>query len=173
MLPINLIRSMRRSTLTNYIVPGLTSSLLTDGVVRLFEASREQHNDIVPHSHRFNFACFVMRGRVINRIWKLDGKGDTYQSSTLTYNGGPGKYGIARGECAGWGHQDSQYNEGQWYTMTADQIHSITFSPDAIVLFFEGPMISAVTTIIEPVVAGERVDTFKVEPWMFKPTGEL
>ena len=173
MSPINVIRSMRRSTLLNYIVPGLSSSLLTDGVVRLFEASREQHGDIVPHSHRFDFTCLVLRGRVTNRIWKPDAKGECYQSSTLAYNGAPGDYAIERDEVGAWSYRDNFFTAGEWYTMEADQIHSITFSADATVLFFEGPTIRPGTTILEPVVAGRRVDTFKVEDWMFLKTGEL
>jgi hypothetical protein len=52
--------------------------------------------------------------------------------------------------------------------MTADEIHSIFFGRDTSVLFFEGPNVSDTSIILEPVVDGETIPTFKVEPWAFK-----
>jgi hypothetical protein len=163
---------MRKSMLGNYIIPGLTSSLLTNGVVRLFEASREQHSDITPHSHRFNFTCLVLRGHVVNRLWTLGAskEHDWYAPSKLEYSGAPGSYKIVHAHDAKrWRYDEVTYNKGEWYSMVADQIHSIMFSPDAIVLFFEGPQITDTTTILEPVVDRCRVSTFAVQPWMFSP----
>lgn len=165
------LQTMRRSPLANYIVPGLVSSLLGGegmGTVRLFEATREQLSDIVPHSHRFAFACQVVRGVVTNRIWSKAGDGDLFQQSTLAYGGEPGKYDACVGPVERWSYADTEYAAGDWYGMTADEVHSIKFSKDAVVLFFEGPQESDSTIILEPVVNKKRIPTFKVEPWMFE-----
>lgn len=171
----SVICSMLRNPLRNYVVPGLTSSLLGGdghGTVRLFEASREQYSDIVPHSHRFDFTCLVLEGYVVNRVWlpTSSTQADLYEAATLLYGGEPGKYRMkphALGRSR-WHYQDIRYNAGNWYTMDADEIHSITFSRNAVVLFFEGPTRVDSTTIIQPVVDGEVVKTFKVEDWMFQ-----
>lgn len=169
---LNLIRSMRRSGLQNYIVPGLLSSLVggaETGAVRLFEASREQHTDITPHSHRFDFACLVLRGSVVNRLWCQGDEGELYVASTLIYGGEPGSYRQKpETESTYWGHRDYRYAVGEWYSMKAEEIHSIKFSADAMVLFFEGPQQANTTRILEPSVDGHRVQTFMVAPWMFE-----
>lgn len=171
----SVLRAMRNSLLKNYIVPGLSSALIGgngNGSVRLFEASREQHNDITPHGHRFDFACLVLRGSVINRIWtpsRTPRSDDYYAASTLVYGGEPGQYTqMPPTTPAAWSYQDTAFVEGEWYWMTHDQVHSISFSRDAIVLFFEGPTVADKTLILEPWVAGSHIPTFKVEPWMFQ-----
>lgn len=171
---MDVIRAMRKSKMRNYIVPGLSSSLLTNGVVRLFEASREQHHDITPHSHRFDFACLVLRGHVVNRLWRQEPSNtcDLYIASQLIYHGEPGLYEMSVGDSAKrYRYSDYTHKKGEWYSMLHTEIHSITFSSDAIVLFFEGPMRTDKTTILEPADAGThaRIPTFAVQPWMFQP----
>lgn len=174
---LKVLLSMRRSGLQNYIVPGLLSSLVggaEHGTVRLFEASREQLADITPHSHRFDFTCLVLQGTVANRIWRENEKGEPFVVSKLTYGGAPGTYTQqAAMTWTRWEYQQLRYSVGDWYSMTAEEIHSIAFSADAVVLFFEGPQRSNTTRIIEPVVGGQHLTTFKVEPWMFAPVSKL
>lgn len=51
--------------------------------------------------------------------------------------------------------------------MKAEEIHSITFSRGASVLFFEGPRKTDTSTVLEPVVDGETIPLFRTEPWMY------
>lgn len=166
-----ILDSMKRSTLANYIVPGLSSSLVggeSKGCVRIFEASRSQLADITPHSHRFAFACLVLRGLVVNRVWEQAFDGELFQLSSLTYGGKPGEYTQEPGEPGNWWYTETKYRAGEWYHMTARELHSIEFSADAIVLFFEGPQETERTAILEPFSDGKVIPTFKVEPWMFE-----
>lgn len=169
------IRSMAHSALHNYAIPGLTSSLLggaiRGGTVRLFECSRQHHESIIPHNHRFDFQCLVLAGRVKNTTWlpaEDDDEGDEYAESVLTYEGEPGHYAIAARQVRRYQSMEEIHHAGQWYGMRAQEIHSIHFDRGTSVLFFEGPTISDTTTILEPFVNGERVPTFKVEDWMFQ-----
>jgi hypothetical protein len=52
--------------------------------------------------------------------------------------------------------------------MRYNEIHSIKFSKDAIVLFFEGPTVTDSSFVLEPVVEGEYIPTMTTEPWMFR-----
>jgi hypothetical protein len=167
------LQSMKHSPIQNYGgIPGLTSWLIgapsEQGLVRLMECSREHQEPIIPHSHRFDFHCVVLAGFVRNIIWEPCVKGDEFQASVLTYSGEPGKY--RKTACASqlWAATTRAYAAGDEYGMTADQVHSIFFSRGASVLFFEGPKVSDTSIILEPVVDGEVIPTFKVEPWMFK-----
>jgi hypothetical protein len=164
----------------NYIVPGLWSSLVAEGhhssqKVRLFTNSRTQDQHITPHSHRFDLACMVLHGSVENTIyepypeeWGGTKYGDRFMASKLTYSGVPGKYKQEQIEAELYGHRTNTYVAGQWYYMTHEQIHSIKFSKDAMVLVFEGDSKTDTTTILEPFVNGKVIPTFKVEDWMFK-----
>ena len=163
------------SPLKNYIIPGLTSSLITapskDGCVRLFESSREHQEQLTPHSHRFDFKCYVVKGWVTNIIWskqRLAGDGDRFMSSTLTYQGEAGKYNTAVGESGFWSPEKSTYQAGDFYSMRYHQIHSIQFSRNAQVLFFEGKTETNESFILEPDVDGTIIRTMKTEKWMFK-----
>lgn len=60
------------------------------------------------------------------------------------------------------------YYSGTTYGMDAHQIHSIRFLRGAEVLVFEGPEVAHSSVVLEPWAYGERVPTFKVEPWMFR-----
>jgi hypothetical protein len=167
---------MAHSPVRNYAIPGLTSWLIgapsPKGTVRLFVSEREHEEPITPHSHRFDFQCWVLDGSVTNRLWlptyQTDRHGDKYQASTLHYDGDMGKYRVEPGEINCWRSSDKQYHEGECYSMTAKEVHSIFFSRGARVLFFEGPTIADTSTIIQPVSGGEVIPTFEVKPWMFQ-----
>lgn len=168
------ILSMRSKSLKNYIIPGLTSSLIGGeqaGCVRLFECGREHEETITPHSHRFDFRALVLRGTVTNHIWesKILSNGDPYQCTRLIYLGAPGQYEKEPIEVSRWTKSSIKYSAGHWYGMTHDQVHSIQFSRNAIVLFFEGPEVARESVILEPWVDGETIPTLRTEPWMFQP----
>lgn len=176
---IETIKSMAHSALGNYIVPGLTSSLISGGVfgkVRLFDSSREQHEHIAPHSHRFDFTCLVLQGEVEQRIFERVGSPhrdcDDYMCSVLEFRSSPGDYIKLQTERASYTSESSVYSEGQWYSMKSHEIHSIRFGRDTVVLFFEGPTKNSSSVVLEPVVAGQVIPTFKTEPWMFQPQEE-
>lgn len=69
-------KSMAHSGIHNYVVPGVSSYLIGgtpqggEGCVRLFHCERDQQEAVTPHSHRFNFHCVVLKGQVINRVWR-------------------------------------------------------------------------------------------------------
>lgn len=168
---IKTIRDMARAPVRNYAIPGLTSWIIGgehSGKVRLFECSREHQEPITPHSHRFAFSCLVLNGHVHNKVWtKVAKGGDEFVESTLFYTGEIGHHTVKRGEAARYTSKVDTYRAGEWYSMEADDVHSIYFSRGASVLFFEGPSVSDRSIILEPFVDGDRVPTFKVEPWMF------
>ncbi len=175
MIDLTFIDKMKHSPVRNYAIPGLTSWLIgapsKHGCVRLFECSREHHEPITPHSHRFDFECLVLAGSVRNIIWTEVATprcGDLFMESRLVYRGGIGHYETERGTSQLYLGSPYLYKAGDRYSMKADEIHSIYFSRGAKVLFFEGPTIADSSLILEPYVDGEVVPTFKVEPWMFK-----
>lgn len=181
---LQFVLKLAHSPLHNYVIPGLTSYLIGEqanqthkrGRVRLFVSEREHFEPITPHSHRFDFTCHVLKGCVSNTIWTpadspLDG--DIYMRSRLMYEGSPGEYTALPISEERWVKETTQYNEGDTYQMTADQVHSIHFSRGAHVLFFEGPNVSDTNIILEPVANGEHIKTFKTEPWMFKRGQEI
>lgn len=166
---------MAHSPVRNYVVPGLTSSLIgaksDTGTIRLFECERDQQEAITPHSHRFNFQCWVLSGSVRNRIWSMsydsDTEADWYTATTLSYSGEIGQYEPVATNRHRWRYADSVFGEGECYSMRADEVHSIWFSRGAKVLFFEGPTLANESKIIEPYVNGATVPTMEVKPWMF------
>lgn len=169
---LQLIFAMKNSSLKNYIVPGLTSSLIGGGKfgkVRLFEASRHQNEFVTPHTHRFDFACLVLSGFVENTIWSRTDElnGDLYEISELTFESSFGSYYSEKRSRDFWTNRTFFY-EGCWYHMDHTSYHSIKFSKDAIVLFFEGPKKTDSSYILEPVVDGVKISTFQVSNWMFK-----
>jgi hypothetical protein len=172
-LNLSMLKAMMHSPIRNYAIPGLTSWLIGEqspnGTMRFFECSRHHQEPITPHSHRFDFQCWVLAGSVCNRVWTPTAfHGDEYTRTDVIYLGECGKYKKDRiGPCS-YTFRDKTYGEGDWYSMTHDQIHSIYFSKGTQVLFFEGPTRSDRSLILEPHIDGEDVPTFKVEPWMFK-----
>jgi hypothetical protein len=171
-LDVALLLKMRHSPVRNYVVPGLTSWLIgapsEHGCVRLFESEREHMEVVIPHSHRFDFQCWVLRGTVRNRVWNRSyGGGDLFMVSTHT-KGRMGAYSVQEVGRDRYDYVDTVYAQDEWYSMTHDEIHSIWFWRGARVLFFEGPQVVDYTKILEPIANNVRVQTFKVEPWMFE-----
>jgi len=166
----DIIESMRSDTLSNYIVPGLSSSLLENGKVRLFDCSRNHQESIVPHSHRFDFASLVLCGKVVNKIWTstTESSGDFFEETYLRYGGKPGSYMSAVHGRDFYNYRSKTYEQGKWYVMKSDDIHSIEFERGTKVLVFEGPQITNTSTILEPVVNGKKIPTHVVEDWMFQ-----
>lgn len=169
MNPLDIIQDMRESTVQNYVIAGLSSSLLTNGCVRLFESQREHMDSITPHSHRFDLTCLVLSGYVHNHIWKPCPTGDEFQGSWLEYEGDMGKHKRTQMESTvKYQKYTKRYDKGQWYSMAHDDIHSINFSRNCQVLLFEGPQKYNNSVILEPVVDGKVIPTYRVEDWMFR-----
>lgn len=168
----DLILSMRNQGLANYVIPGLDSHMIggaEHGCVRLFQCSRDHQEQITPHSHRFDFSAQVLRGSVNNFIWKQSPDGDKFLVSEMIYSGAPGEYSTGKEEVKRMAISESdRYAPGDWYHMKAEEIHSIEFSRDAAVLFFEGPQVSDRNVILQPHTAHGTIRTFKTEPWMFQ-----
>jgi hypothetical protein len=170
---------MKHSPLRNYAgIPGLTSWLITNpgprGVIRLFENERDHQEVIVPHSHRYDFQCQVLQGTVVNRIWTPQGSGsklwenyDPYLATSLIYDGN-NKYIRSTTDTQYWSFVDEKYEKGERYEMKAEEVHSIRFTRNTKVLFFEGPARYNSSVILEPIANGLHIPTFKVEPWMFQ-----
>jgi hypothetical protein len=171
-LLINIVAQMKGRGVNNYVLPGLSSHLLEHGRMRVFTSSRDTEEHITPHSHRFDFACLVLRGSVENAIYRPDKVGDLYVASELQpRNGGMGTYQYAVLDTCRYRKERVVYGAGEIYAMGAEQIHSIKFSSDAIVLFFEGPTTRSSSVILEPSVDGKRIPTFQVSSWMFEEAG--
>jgi hypothetical protein len=188
MNPINVIHRMRHSSIRNYGVPALTSYAIggrhhNHGMVRLFEADRTIWERITPHSHRFDFAAFVVKGRVQNIEFIRaqsekqynDVRANPHWVSFLNIlrdvdgNPIPGKYAQDEGYGpVSFFEKEHNYTEGDWYTVKHDEIHTIHFEKGTQVLMFEGPNVSDRSIILEPFANGIRVPTFKVDDWMFQ-----
>ena len=170
---IKILGDMKNSIVQNYVIAGLSSSLIGGGnygCVRLFEGSRYQQDSISPHNHRFDFACLVLRGKVTNRIWTETNevRGDFFEVSRLEYNGEIGSHTKIRVGRSFYEPYDAIYGQGECYSMKHDEIHSIVFSRDAIVLFFEGSNISDQSIVLEPVVDGSVIPTYEKRDYMFR-----
>lgn len=159
--------SLSHSRLSNYILAGL-DSLLLGSTTRLFINNRRTLGDITPHSHRFDFQCLVLQGEVCNTLYSLDDSGDEYTVSTMTYLGKPGEYSTEHSGVSRYKATDEVFETGGWYGMKADEIHSIRFSHDAIVLFIEGENKTNSSIYLEPYINGETIPTMKTEAWMFQ-----
>ncbi len=173
--------SMQHSPVHNYVIPGLTSWMLgepskTHGCVRMFTMSRTHEESIVPHSHRFDFRCLVLKGSVKNVIWTEEQTvsygealtGDQYEVSEVTYEGEFGVHKCKPCYRAFFNRKIETYTENKEYSMKAEEIHSIYFSKGARVLFFEGPPRLPTSVVIEPVVDGEKIPLMRTDPWMFR-----
>lgn len=172
----NIILDMMHSPVRNYVVPGLTSWLIGEpskhGCMRVFTCEREHQECLTPHSHRFDFQSWVLQGQVQNIVWKQaaesDKNADLFQTTLLEYKGKIGQYEKHIGSVEKWRANTMTYKEGDCYSMTAAEVHSIRFGRGAIVLFFEGPQVADSSIIIEPFVDDVAIPTFRVEDWMFK-----
>lgn len=179
------LAAMMHSPARNYVIPGLTSWLIgpeapcKDGRVRVFTCEREHEENILPHSHRFDFTCLVLEGSVRQVLWReVDvtmGIGvevrriaDLYEVSRVTYEGILGVHQKKFDRRAFFQRKEQQYTAGETYVMKAEEIHSIFFSRGATVLFFEGHNYKDDSVVLEPVVDGETIPLFFTESWMFK-----
>jgi hypothetical protein len=166
---------MQGSKLGNYIVPGLESWLLNnkEAKTRIFVNTREQVQYIAPHTHRYAFAAYVLRGYVQNTIWQYAPEErpgyDLFTITQLGYSGNPGRYPNREEFSHGWfAPVVSRYGPGEWYLMEHDDYHSIRFSRDAVVIMFEGPERRDSSYVLEPCVNDETVATAVTASWMFK-----
>lgn len=167
------LESMKHSPRHNYVIPGLTSWLISDpsphGCVRMFECSRDHEEPILPHTHRFNFSCIVLNGKVRNRIWSPNALGDEYQVSEVTYEGIMGQHQKFPQHIGKFLFMEREYREDDEYEMSSGEYHSIYFRKGTKVLFFEGPSDpDEKSLILEPVVDGEVIPLFRTDPWMFR-----
>jgi len=167
---IQILQDMKTSRVANYVIAGLDSYMLEAGNVRMFENSRNHQDQITPHSHRFDFVCLVLSGYVINKIWTHtnDELGDVFEESVIKYSGKIGEHSKQKCGRNYYNFECNKYVEGQCYSMTSEQIHSIQFSKGAKVLFFEGPSLSEESIIIEPVVDDLVINTYESRDYMFK-----
>jgi hypothetical protein len=186
----SIVRTMQHSRIQHYALPFLDSYMIgggPHGKVRLFESGRNTEEFIIPHSHRFDFTCLVLKGEVWNYVlrtqnWGPDGpRANFYLKSRLIPKKElPGEY---EKQSVSWGWYEaerSRYTAGDVYSMNATQIHYIEFSRGARVLFFEGPAVENSSVILEPATEEltctgpirTAVKTFKVEPWMFQHAAE-
>lgn len=168
------IDQMKHSPVYNYVVPGLTSWLIGEpskhGCVRMFECERAQQENVVPHSHKFDFQCLVLKGTVLNRLWTScdENEGDEYAEITMEVGDKLGTYAEIRESRGFWRYHDFLYSTGEWYSMKSNEVHSIFFGQGSKVLFFEGPRVDNNFLALEPVVNGKVIKTFEVKNWMFE-----
>ena len=116
--------AMKHSSIRNYIIPGLTSWLISTptkehGCVRLFENARQLFHTIEPHSHRFDFSCQVLEGSVVNRVWRSaitseNGIADEFMVTFLQYEGATGNYSKTLGGVNRWVSTETEYKAGEW-----------------------------------------------------------
>lgn len=171
---ISFIEGMKHSPAHNYVIPGLTSWLIgtpsAHGCVRMFTMSRTHEEPIVPHTHRFDFQCLVLRGAVHNHIWTSSTPtfGDFYEESIVKYKGTLGEHEKTTAGRDWFERTVVTYTAGQEYGMKAEEFHSIYFERGTSVLFFEGPNRLDYSQVLEPVVDGKVIPIFKTEKWMFK-----
>jgi hypothetical protein len=169
---IDIVDQMKHNKLNNYILAGLSSSILGGGdfgCVRLFESSRYTEQFVTPHSHRFDFFCFVLQGFVENIVYQdSESDDDTWSVFEMQKLNGFGQYKNTFVKNKNFLRQSFCYEAGEFYSMTADEIHSIKFSKDSKVLFFEGAEKSNKSFYLEPFVNEKTINVFEVKPWMFE-----
>jgi hypothetical protein len=179
---LRIATQLRSGSLDNYIVPGLVSSLLgrAEGNVRLFEASRMQRSEIAPHTHRYDFVAMVLQGHVLNTRYREIGNDESNGPGTekwmalkQTYGGQPGSYPLsqAAGVCD-LTPMITRYSAGEIYEMRSEEIHSIVFSQNAVVLMLEGPQLKATSVVYVPYMGRDTRFNYAappVAPWMFLP----
>lgn len=171
---VNILKAMASGTIYNYIAPGLCSHLLgrEGSKVRMFQMTRPQDFHISPHSHRFNFFSIVMRGWARNHLYvptDSEEEGHPYSIQRYTPSGFGLPYKIETLEQAYFRKETTHYPAGSSYGMQFTEYHSIEFSEDAIVLFFEGPMINEFSNFLEPMAHGKIIPLFSIPDWMYNP----
>lgn len=169
------LKDMGYDTIKNYILPGMQSSLIGEGKnggkVRMFVSTYYNHGFVTPHSHKFNLLSYVVRGSVVNTLYinKYFSPSFEFIKSKVEYKGAVGEYSTPfDDEKVVCSLIENTYEAGEWYYMEADEIHSIKFSNDAIVLIFEGPTLKNYNYILQPCVDDQMLMTFDRHDWMFK-----
>ncbi len=132
----------------------------------MFEMTRPQEFFISPHSHRFDFACLVLLGEVLNTLYVPNQRGYEHEVSTYTVDGYK-EHGLVDRHLKRFVQVPTRYTMGQWYGMGSNEFHTIAFGHGAKVLFFEGPNCREESEALQPVVNGKVISTFSVEDWMY------
>jgi hypothetical protein len=132
--------------------------------VRCFVATREQEHFVIPHTHRYDFAAYVLQGSVDQILYEKSPAGEWYAISDVERGAEPQQPHTE----ARFTRRQRVYNTGEWYAMLAKEFHSIKFSRDATVLILEGAEESEFSQILEPVVGGKHLRTFHRADWMQK-----
>lgn len=162
--------------LENYVVPGLRSTELGTavggGMVRMFEMQRDPEGEITPHDHRYGFQCYVLEGRVVNRLYHVSPAPFPAAArwARLGYDRGTRKL-FGEPELVAGSTSRHVYNAGEWYQMSAFDFHSITFDQGTRVLFIEGPVQNENVSVLLPYHAGRVCDTYVWRDWMMEPGG--
>ncbi len=169
---ISALGTAEKHTLTNYIVPGLTSALLAQlpggGCIRKFVMCRAQEMSVVPHNHRYDFECFVLAGRVRHRVYDVfDGaqRGNATHA-IVPYDPASHQLDLSSPRWATGRPSDCEHQEGQWYRLKHQYFHSIEFERGTVVLFIEGPTKQEISHCLLPVSNGRICDTFIWRDWM-------
>lgn len=170
-----ILDSLKHSKITNYVIPGLESYIISNDkengtMVRMFEMTREQSAMCVPHTHRYNFYCVVLEGRVYNTVWcDHDTEGDLFEIVKLRRGKAFGEYKIDDRPREGrFVPRECRYLKGESYSMDAHQVHSIRFDKGTKVLFMESKDVLDYSYALLPIVDGEVVDNLSTQPWMFR-----
>lgn len=133
MIALEHLRQMAHSPLHNYVIPGLTSWLIgqpgPNGAVRMLECSRQHTEVVTPHSHRFDFRCVVLKGKVRQHLWAPNDDGDLYAEIEQKYMGTPGTYTTQEIGRRRWKRLYRDYLAGDEYGMSAEEVHHIDFNP--------------------------------------------
>lgn len=159
------LKSYIGKVVPNYIVPGLTSSLVGGVTPRMFSMTRPQELFVAPHNHRYDFACYVLRGRVVNVMYEptADLRAPEYAVTRYDRERGQLAEEVTRARFLA---VLTEYGEGSWYGMGRSEFHSIGFDQGTEVLFLEGPSLKEETYVLEPVVDGKVLRTFQKPSWM-------
>jgi len=171
----------------NYVLPGLTSKLIYEGSnyrLRLFINGRSPFNNtIVPHSHRFNIKCKVIKGWACNKIFEVPENeyqvknSDEWMVCEQKYNGDIGQYDFKEKTVKSFYGNSNVYSASlnpeedgsSIYQMQHTDIHSIQFGKNSIILFEESFVDTQVSEVLLPWVEGETLYPKEfVEDWMFK-----
>lgn len=164
----------RGRALRNYVVPGLTSTLLASteggGKLRLFEMDREQEHYVVPHDHRYDFTAFVLAGMAEQIAYDVHHVSTPGEARWAAF-----QYLHRDGRLAGrsWGYfagtiRRATYLRGDSYRMGAKEWHSIRFGAGSRVLMVEGAGSGGYSSVLLPMVNGRLCDTFLVRDWMME-----
>lgn len=163
-----LLQGLRR----DYIVPGLSSYLLSGGQgregpkVRLFHQERPFEGWITPHDHRFDLACYVLKGEVKHTVYSRSY--DPWSGALYSVQRFPfsldGR--MEPDETAMFTSATEVYGRGNFYHLGYTTFHTVKFSRGAMVLFFEGPDLQEHNHVLLPVSNGRIINTATVQPWM-------